>query len=127
MPTLTINGHSVSVPDGSTILEAARALGVDVPTLCWYPKLPIAGNCRICLVSVAGNPKLIPACAVKAEEGMAVTTESVAAVENRKAVLSMLLERYPAEEIPADQPRNEFEQYVRRYNVPTERHSSLPL
>src|SRR5690242_1330349 len=127
MPTLTINGQHVSVPEGSTILEAARATGVDVPTLCWYPKLPIAGNCRICLVSVAGNPKLIPACAAKAEDGMVVTTESVAAVENRKAVLSMLLERYPAEEIPPEKARNEFEQYVHRYNVPTARRSTLPL
>ena len=75
-------------------------MGIAVPTLCWYPKLPIVGNCRICLVSVEGSPKLIASCATQAAEGQKVTTESHAAVQNRKAVLGMLLERYPVEEIP---------------------------
>jgi formate dehydrogenase major subunit len=127
MPTLTIDGRDVTVPEGTTILEAARSMGIAVPTLCWYPKLPIVGNCRICLVSVEGSPKLVASCAARAEEGQKVTTESHASVENRKAVLGMLLERYPVEEIPEDGARNEFEQYVRRYNVPTEKRSSLGL
>ena len=127
MPTLTIDGREVTVPERATILEAARELAVDIPTLCWYPSLPIVGNCRICLVSVAGQPKLVPACATAAADGMVVTTESVAAVESRRAVLRMLLERYPVEEIPPDGARNEFEQMVRRYDVPTTRRSSLPL
>ena len=55
MATLTINGRSVTADPEQTILEAARAGGVlDIPTLCWYPKLPVVGNCRICLVSVEG-------------------------------------------------------------------------
>ncbi|MGH7625720.1 MAG: 2Fe-2S iron-sulfur cluster-binding protein, partial [Gemmatimonadaceae bacterium] len=127
MPTLTINGTEVSVPQGATILDAARSLDIDVPTLCWYPKLPIVGNCRICLVSVAGHPKLVPACAIPAEDGQVVTTESVAAVENRKAVLGMLLERYPTTDIPEHEGRNEFEQLVHRYHVPTVRRSDLPF
>ncbi|MBX6332088.1 MAG: formate dehydrogenase subunit alpha [Gemmatimonadaceae bacterium] len=127
MPTLTINGREVTVPQGATILDAARSLGVDVPTLCWYPQLPIVGNCRICLVSVAGSPKLVPACATPAADGQVVTTESVAAVENRRGVLSMLLERYPVHDIPDGGSRNEFEALVRRYNVPTTKRSPLPL
>lgn len=127
MPTLTIDGREVTVPQGTTILEAARSMGIAVPTLCWYPKLPIVGNCRICLVSVEGSPKLVASCAAQAEEGQKVTTESHASVENRKAVLGMLLERYPVEEIPEDGARNEFEQYVRRYGVPTAKRSSLGL
>src|SRR6478672_2143730 len=127
MPTLTIDGREVSVPEGTTILEAARSMGVAVPTLCWYPKLPIVGNWRNCLVSVEGTPKLGASCATQAADGQKVTTESHAAVENRKAVLGMLLERYPVEEIPEDGARNEFEQYVRRYNVPTNKRSSLGL
>ena len=127
MPTLTIDGREVTVPEGTTILEAARSMGVAVPTLCWYPKLPIVGNCRICLVSVEGMPKLVASCATQAAEGQKVTTESHAAVQNRKAVLGMLLERYPVEEIPVDGARNEFEQYVRRYDVPTEKRSPLGL
>jgi formate dehydrogenase major subunit len=127
MPNLIIDGHTVSTPDGSTILDAARSLDVDVPTLCWYPKLPNVGNCRICLVSIEGNPKLVPACATVAAEGLVVTTESIAAVRNRQGVLAMLLERYPAEDIPANGFRNEFEQLVRRYDVPTVRQSGMAL
>jgi predicted molibdopterin-dependent oxidoreductase YjgC len=127
MPTLVIDGRSVTVPPGATILDAARRLGIDVPTLCYYPKLPIVGNCRICLVSVEGAPKLAAACATPAADGMVVTTESVAAVKNRQAVLAMLLERYPTEEIPEGGARNEFEGYVRRYGVPAARRSPLGL
>src|SRR2546426_4006839 len=98
MTTLTIDGRSVTADPDRTILEAARAAGMsDIPTLCWYPKLPIVGNCRICLVSVEGQPKLLPACATKVADGMVVNTESHAAVENRKGVLRLLLERYPAD------------------------------
>ncbi|HUK62349.1 MAG TPA: 2Fe-2S iron-sulfur cluster-binding protein, partial [Dongiaceae bacterium] len=127
MPTLTIDGRSVTVPEGTTILQAARSIGVSVPTLCWYPQLPVVGSCRICLVSVEGNPKLVASCAAMAEEGQVVTTESHAAVENRKAVLGMLLERYPVERIARDDPGNEFEQLVRRYQVPSAKRSPLPL
>src|SRR6185437_6605074 len=136
---------------GATILEVARTAGVDIPTLCWYPKLPIVGNCRICLVSVEGQAKLVPACAAPAADGMVVQTESEAAVENRRGVLGMLLERYPGEHLsdgagPAaaggngagapgaagagrngNRPRNEFEDYVARYQVPVREHHELPL
>ena len=127
MPKLTIDGRECAVADGATILDAARAAGIDVPTLCWYPKLPTVGNCRICLVSVDGTGKLLPSCATPAAEGMVVHTESQAAVKNRQGVLALLLERYPAEEIPADAGRNEFEQLVHRYDVPRTRSRELPL
>jgi formate dehydrogenase major subunit len=127
MPTLTIDGRECAVADGATILDAARRAGIDVPTLCWYPKLPTVGNCRICLVSVEGTGKLLPACATPATDGMVVHTESQAAVKNRQGVLSLLLERYPAEAIPADEGRNEFEQLVHRYGVPRRRSHELPL
>jgi len=120
MPTLTINGRAVSADAQATILDAARAAGLEIPTLCWYPKLPVVGNCRICLVSVEGQPKLLPACATKVADGMVVTTESHAAVENRKGVLRLLLERYPADHLRDGgraSPRNEFENYVVRYGV----------
>src|SRR5439155_17679590 len=53
-----------------TILDAARKARIEIPTLCWYPTLSLVGNCRICLVSVEGQPKLIPACATKVADGM---------------------------------------------------------
>ena len=109
MATLTLNGTAVSFQPGDTILEAARAAGVDIPTLCWYPKLPIVGNCRICLVSVKGQNKLLPACATPATDGMVVETESEPAVQNRRGVLEFLLERYPGEHLAnggRSHPRN---------------------
>ncbi|HEU5259816.1 MAG TPA: formate dehydrogenase subunit alpha [Gemmatimonadales bacterium] len=121
MATLTINGRPISADPDATILDAARAAGIaDIPTLCWYPKLPIVGNCRICLVSVEGQAKLLPACATTVADGMAVHTESHAAVESRRGVLRLLLERYPADHLMNGgraRPRNEFEEYVVRYGV----------
>ena len=127
MPTLTVNGTDVIVREGATILDAARQIGIEVPTLCWYPKLPIVGNCRVCLVSVEGSPKLAAACATVAADGMRVTTESHAAVENRRGVLGMLLERYPAERLDEDGRENEFEAMVKRYGLGGEPRSGLPL
>ena len=135
MPTLTIDGRTVTVPAGATILDAARQVEIAVPTLCWYPKLPVVGSCRICLVSVEGQPKLLAACATQAADGMKVTTESQAAVSNRRSVLSLLLERYPTEGLDEKfaaakgngHHLNEFEQYLRRYDVPLARTSGLPL
>ena len=129
MPTLTLNGKSVPFQSGATILEAARTVGVDIPTLCWYPKLPIVGNCRICLVSVEGQNKLLPACATPATDGMVVDVESAAAAENRRSVLDFLLERYPGQHLAnggRQHPRNEFERYVVQYDVPVRAHHDLP-
>src|SRR5713226_6763815 len=120
MPTVTINGRPLAGTVDQTILDVARAAGIEIPTLCWYPMLPTVGNCRICLVSVDGQPKLVPACATKVADGMSVTTESHAAIENRKGVLRLLLERYPAEHLRNGgraSPRNEFERYVVQYDV----------
>jgi formate dehydrogenase major subunit len=127
MPTLLIDGRECQVDDGATILDAARAAGLEIPTLCWYPQLPTVGNCRICLVSVEGQPKLLPACATPAADGMVVATESQAAVKNRQGVLALLLERYPVEKVPADHARNEFEALLHRYDVPLRRSGELPL
>ncbi|HEY6091684.1 MAG TPA: formate dehydrogenase subunit alpha [Gemmatimonadales bacterium] len=120
MPSLTVDGRSLTASEDQTILDAARAAGIEIPTLCWYPKLPIVGNCRVCLVSVAGQSKLIPACATKVADGMVVTTQSHAARENRKGVLRLLSERYPAEHLRnggREHPRNEFERYLVEYDV----------
>src|SRR2546423_10647630 len=126
MATLTVNGRRIEADAEQTILDAARAGGIgDIPTLCWYPKLPTVGNCRICLVSVEGQAKLLPACATKVADGMVVQTESHAAVENRKGVLRLLLERYPGDHLRNGgraAPRNAFEGYV----VPSTASPSAP-
>ena len=66
MPTITLNGVQREFTAGQTILDVARAAEVEVPTLCWYPKLPNVANCRICLVSVEGQGKLVPSCGTPA-------------------------------------------------------------
>ena len=130
MASFTLNGKEIPFEPGATILTAARIQGVDIPTLCWYPKLPNVANCRICLVSVEGGGKLVPACGTPAVPGMVVETESAAAVENRKSVLRFLLERYPGDHLSnggREHPRNEFESYVTRYGVTEHARRELPL
>ena len=126
MPTLTIDGKAITIAPGATILDAARTAGIEIPTLCWYPELPVVGNCRVCLVSVEGAPKLTAACATLAADGMRVSTTSTAAASNRAAVLGMLLERYPVDRIPDNGSANEFERMVRRYGVEPTHRSGLP-
>ena len=120
MTAVQIDGRRVEVPAGATILEAAKRVGIDTPTLCWYPKLPTVGNCRICVVAVAGTPKLVPACATVVSEGMEVHTDSPEVTDARRGVLEMLLERYPADHLingGRAHPRNEFEEYAIRYGA----------
>src|SRR5215831_12171134 len=95
MPTLSIDGRTVSVADGTTVIQAAEQLGIFVPRYCYHPGLSIAGNCRICLVEVEKLPKLQIACNTPVTEGMVVRTKSVKAEEGRRAVLEFLLANHP--------------------------------
>ena len=93
--TLTINGHQVSTPAGSTILEAARQAGITIPTLCHHPDLLNVGACRMCVVSVEKARGLQTACTTPVFDGMVVNTESEEARETRRFVLEMLLSDHP--------------------------------
>jgi len=95
MIKLTINGRSVEVEDGSTLLDAAREAGVYIPTLCYYPRLPSHAVCRMCLVEVEGEHKPLPACKAQAKEGAIVTTDSRELQEFREADAQWLLARHP--------------------------------
>ena len=95
MVTLTIEGRSVTVPEGTSILEAAKQAGVLVPHYCYHPALPVAGLCRMCLVEVEKQPKLAPACATSVAEGQVVHVHAEKAQEARKGVLEMLLINHP--------------------------------
>src|SRR5260370_7582408 len=76
MPKLTINGTEVVVPAGTNLIEAARAVGVEVPHYCYHPGLSIAGQCRLCMVDIEKTPRPTIACNTPAAEGMAVWTET---------------------------------------------------
>ncbi|MFN8859310.1 MAG: 2Fe-2S iron-sulfur cluster-binding protein [Gemmatimonas sp.] len=93
--SLTIEGRPVTVPDGTSILEAAKTAGVLIPHYCYHPGLPVAGVCRMCLVEVEKFPKLAPACATTVGEGQVVHVHSPKALEARKGVLEFLLINHP--------------------------------
>ncbi|HWP02961.1 MAG TPA: 2Fe-2S iron-sulfur cluster-binding protein [Gemmatimonadaceae bacterium] len=93
--TLTIEGRRVTVPAGTSILEAAKTVGVLIPHYCYHPGLSVAGVCRMCLVEVEKAPKLAPACATAVAEGQVVHVHSESARKARQGVLEMLLINHP--------------------------------
>jgi predicted molibdopterin-dependent oxidoreductase YjgC len=88
--TLTIDGHSVAVPQGTTILDAAAALGITIPTLCYLETLRPVNVCRLCVVEVEAARVLVPGCARPVEPGMVVHTRSPRVVHSRRLVLELL-------------------------------------
>ncbi len=91
MVNLKINGIDVSVPEGSTILEAARAAGIRIPTLCYMKEINAIGACRICMVEVKGARSMVAACVYPVAEGMEVTTDSDKVIAARKTTLELIL------------------------------------
>lgn len=88
--SLELDGKPLSVPDGSTLLEAGQIAGSDIPTICWHPATTSNGLCRMCVVEVEGQRVLQPACIVKAAEGMKVQTRSERVIRARRTILEML-------------------------------------
>lgn len=88
--SLRIDGQEITVPAGTTILEAARRLGKDIPTLCYHPHLTANGLCRLCVVEVEGARLLQPACVVQVREGMDVFTRSPRVDRARRTILLLL-------------------------------------
>ena len=87
---LTVDGRTVGVPEGSTILDACKQVGVDTPTLCFLETLTPVNACRVCVVELAGARTLGPACARKAEPGMVIHTDSERVRHSRRMVLEFL-------------------------------------
>jgi bidirectional [NiFe] hydrogenase diaphorase subunit len=87
--TLTVDGCDVAVPAGASLLQAAGAAGVKLPTLCHLDGLTPVGACRLCLVALVGTTKLLPACATEAAEGMAVSTTSPELREYRRMAVEL--------------------------------------
>lgn len=100
MVKVTVDGKIVEVPAGSTILAAAKSVGVDIPTLCHLNLSGIgyvnkSASCRVCVVEVEGRRNLAPACATPVFDGMVVKTNTVKALNSRKVVLELLLSDHP--------------------------------
>jgi NADH-quinone oxidoreductase subunit G len=95
MIELEVDGKTLEVPEGSTVMDAANRLGIYIPHFCYHKKLSIAANCRMCLVHVEKAPKPLPACATPATKGMKVWTHSDLAVDAQKGVMEFLLINHP--------------------------------
>ena len=101
MVTLTIDGQKTTVEDGTTVLEAARQIGIDIPALCYHPVLGGAGACRVCLVEVAawGRRRMVTSCVYPAREGLEVFTNNEKVLRARRSVIAMLLAKAPAAKV----------------------------
>jgi predicted molibdopterin-dependent oxidoreductase YjgC len=115
MVEITIDGQAISVPEGSTILEAARQLGIDTPTLCFLETLTPVNVCRVCVVELAGARTLVPACSRKVEPGMQIKTDSERVRLSRRMVLEFLASAVDISTAP------QFAAYMERYGANPER------
>ena len=97
MVNLTINGLRVSIEEGTTVLEAARFLGIPIPTLCYNEGLSPYGACRLCVVEIGEGPraKLVTSCTYPAEEGLKVRTASERVLRARRMIIELLLASCP--------------------------------
>lgn len=95
MVNLTINGKQIQAEQGTTILEAARAAGIYIPTLCYHPELRPEGACRLCMVEASGARSLVASCVYPVSEGMVVKTNTANVREARKTVIELLLANHP--------------------------------
>lgn len=95
MASITIDGHTLEVEPGSTVLAAAERLGIEIPTFCYWKRLPPLASCRMCLVEIEGQRRLQPACATAIMDGMVVRTNTPLIEETRSSMLDMLLANHP--------------------------------
>ena len=92
-----IDNISVSVDEGTTILDAARKINIKVPTLCYHEDLCVAGNCRVCMVEQTGSDRLLPSCATPVAEGMEIITNSLKVRNARKRIIELLISEHNAD------------------------------
>ena len=115
---LTIDNKSVSVPAGTTILEAARKAGIDIPTLCFLKEINEVGDCRICLVEVEGRRGFATSCIQKAEEGMVVHTNTPSVIEARRVVLDLIISNHKVDCLTCIRSGNcELQALAKQFNM----------
>jgi len=119
MVKLVIDGQEVEVEEGLSVLEAAKRVGVEIPTLCYHPAVSVYGACRICTVEVIrkGWPRLTAACTYPVQEGIEVKTNSEKVKKARKLIMEMLLARCPNVKVVQDLAR---EMGVKKTRFPQE-------
>ncbi|TMA60193.1 MAG: 2Fe-2S iron-sulfur cluster binding domain-containing protein [Deltaproteobacteria bacterium] len=118
MPTLEIDGRTVTVENGLNLIQAAERLGIEVPHYCYHPALSISGNCRMCLVEIEKMPRLQIACNTRVAEGMVVRTTSPKVKTAQAAVLEFLLINHPIDCPVCDQAGEcKLQDYYMDYGV----------
>lgn len=118
MVKLTINGREVEVEEGSTILEAARKLNIEIPTLCFLKGINEVGDCRMCVVEVEGMRGMTPACITKVSEGMVVKTATPKILEARSVVLDLILSNHDRKCLTCTRNQNcELQKLAEQFNV----------
>ncbi len=116
--TLTINGQEVTVPAGTTVLDAALGAGFFIPTFCHDPANSGYGGCRICVVEIKGARNLPASCVTAAANGMVVETDSPAVMEARKTILELMLANHPTDCLTCEKGGDcRLQDYAFRYDV----------
>ena len=96
MINLKINGRAISVPEGTTVLQAAKQAGIKIPTLCYLKDINAIGACRVCVVEVKGARSLVASCVYPVAEGMEVTTNSKRVLDSRKTTVRLCRKSWAA-------------------------------
>src|SRR6266487_1967631 len=112
---ITIDGKMVSAPEGATILDAARSLDIDTPTLCFLENLTPVNVCRVCVVELEGSRTLVPACSRKVEPNMSIKTDSERVRLSRRIVLEFLASSVDVSTAPT------LQAYMERYGARPQR------
>jgi len=92
---VTIDGKKIVLEEPMTALEAARSVGIDIPTLCWHPRVSVLGACRLCMIEVEGINRLLAACTTQLSDGMTISTDTPQLRKVRQTMLELLLCRHP--------------------------------
>src|SRR5262249_32318214 len=112
---IQIDGKMVAVPEGAALLDAARQLGIDTPTLCFLENLTPVNVCRVCVVELEGSRSLVPACSRKVEPGMRIQTDSERVRLSRRLVLEFLASSVDVSTAPS------LQAYMERYDAKPQR------
>jgi predicted molibdopterin-dependent oxidoreductase YjgC len=114
--SLTIDGRAVTVPEGTTILQACRGIGIDTPTVCYLETLTPVNVCRVCVVEVEGSRVLVPACSRPVEPNMVVRTDTERVRHSRKLVLELL-----GSSVDLSLASDDVARYMREYGAQPDR------
>lgn len=123
---LRIDGRAVSVPSGTTVMDAARELGIEIPALCHDKSLPVASACRLCIVEVGGSSKLQTSCSLLARDGMDIRTGTDRIVRYRRSILQFLLDSHPNDCLTCDKAGEcLLQKYAWQYGVAFREHDGV--